>query len=189
MIEKEIKKMCSFEEFRTYKILLEKSTRICNSENRLQINYYYDTFDYFLNKNHETLRVRQKDNHIKLQYKYNKRCENMSQISQEFEMNLEKFPIAISSQILPKLYPDISDMEYFFVGVLVTERKNYSFKSAIISFDTNYYLGLCDYEIEIEYQDYNDALEIVSLLNIDTYNPCFKGKYSRFVDTLTEGLC
>lgn len=44
----------------------------------------------------------------------------------------------------------LDENEYFYIGNLVTVRKNYEIDDNMISLDMNYYLGHIDYELEIE---------------------------------------
>ena len=54
-------------------------------------------------------------------------------------------------------------------GVLITERKIYTFgENSTICFDGNMYLGVCDYEIEIEVgeTDRQKALSVIEFLGL-----------------------
>jgi len=59
-------------------------------------------------------------------------------------------------------------------------------------FDTSYYLGTCDREIEIEFDDYSEAERMIELLSLSKIETCEMGKYSRFVreyQRWNEGFC
>ena len=64
--------------------------------------------------------------------------------------------------------PDVSDSLQL-KGVLITERKTFSFgQNSIICFDGNMYLGICDYEIEIEVNeaDKDEVLTVIEQLGL-----------------------
>lgn len=76
--------------------------------------------------------------------------------------------------------PDISD-NVILKGVLVTERQIFSFgRNSSICFDGNMYLGICDYEVEIEVdeRDTEDALSIINYLGL--IQKPIKSKSERF---------
>ncbi len=166
--------------FLKYKNILDELT-ICTRI--LQINYYFDTPDFQLNSLGNTLRIRQKENQLMLQYKYEKQYTGIQKTCKEFELALQRFPSYISSNDFSciKTEPDLS---YGFVGNLITERFDYIYAETNISLDKSYYIGKCDYEIEIEFQNYKKAETIMKLLSIGKAETHEGGKYGRFVKEL-----
>jgi len=166
-----------------YKFLLDKATfnrikdNVCglynNSSTLLQTNYYYDDEQYSLNKNNITLRVRQIGETLKLQKKQHNIETNMPVVSDETEKVITALPHVI-------------DDKYFLKGSLVTQRCRVSTNSSVhIDLDINYYLGICDYEVEIEINNSSNyqaetliaELGLANIINI-------QGKSSRFFQRL-----
>lgn len=185
MLEKEMKLLFDSDKYYELKSSIEKNLPSVYTDNFIQINYYYDTEDYLLEKSKNTLRVRQKGENLKLQYKYKKLQSDGINICEEYERTLDKLPMIVSEKLLPM----VSDArrKYRLIGMLVTQRSNYYYKSVVVSFDMNFYLGICDYELEIEFEDYNDAREILSLLKVDMLIENIPSKYSRFIKLLNIG--
>lgn len=173
-----------------YKYLLEKSDFLWlflyakkhySAENDIiQINYYYDTPDNNYNINNETIRIRQIGENLSLQRKKHIMTENNLYKSEELIEKLDTLPLNMECS-------GTNDIVYF-KGALITERKIYKPETGInLIFDTNYYLGTCDYEIEIEF-DYSKKNRVSELLNKlciqNTEN--VKNKSSRFFDKLSS---
>lgn len=59
-------------------------------EEKNQINYYFDTQNYGLANNDETLRVRQSDCGLKLEYKFNKKYSSMIRECQKIGLFLQE---------------------------------------------------------------------------------------------------
>lgn len=104
-----------------------------------QINYYFDDAQNSLNRRGITLRIRQKGHRLMLQYKEHDSCEAHLTVSQETEKELYQLPPVI-------------DRLYTLKGLLVTQRQRFMLQPGLsLDLDTNYYLGICDYEIELEF--------------------------------------
>lgn len=177
MIEQEIKFVISESMMKEYKNILDG---LVKPKRVLQINYYFDTPDFYLYSLGNTLRIRQKDQQLALQYKYEKQNKGIQRICKEFEMKIPTFLSNIPCYDLPgKIIK--KDIYFGFVGSMTTERLNYIYKGTVISLDKNYYLGNCDYEIEVEFQDYTNAETIIKLIGIEKLEINERGKYSRFV--------
>lgn len=144
----------------------------------VQINYYYDTRVYKYNKNNETVRIRQIGEDLSLQYKKHiNKADNLYE-SEEIHRKLDSLPLKF---ILPYT-KDIVALK----GSLVTERKVYSPDNGIyLVFDYNYYLGFCDYEIEIEFEKHKkiQAEELIDKLYIKG-TKTVKNKSCRFFERL-----
>jgi len=171
MIEKEIERKAILTK-EQYESLLGKIVDKPVTK-KVQINYYYDTDDYILLSNDETLRVRQIEDKLELQYKYNKKIESGVRISNEScdEINYLPEKIAIDGLIVKR------------IGFLLTERRSKRFDGYIIFLDKNYYLGKVDYEIEME--AINIEYMPTELYGI-SFNTVCKGKYTRFTDELLK---
>ncbi len=125
----------------TYNILMSNLDNITNHRDIIQINYYYDDESFSLFEKDETLRVRQKQDQLILERKYNIHYSvNGEKISEEHYDIVEKFPMKIN----------IDNKDYYYIGNLITLRKDYIIGDNIISLDTNYYLGKVDYALEVE---------------------------------------
>ena len=176
MIEREIKSMATQTLMLQYKSILDN---LVDPKRILQINYYFDTPDFQLNSLGNTLRVRQINNELVLQYKYDKHYNGTEKTCEEFEISIQALPLYILSNALPNDTHNPA-LHYNYIGSLVTERLDYLYGQAIISLDKSYYLGKCDCEIEVEFQDYKMANEILRLLSIEEIETFEMGKYSRF---------
>ena len=137
MIENEYKYLVPEKMF--YKLKYDLSKRNTNSVTSIQINYYYDDAANSLAQNDITLRVRQIGNLLTKQTKQRLHQENSLVVSNEKNDNINMLPLTIDDQ-------------YHMLGQMITERHriylvNYP---GYIDFDRNFYLGICDYEIEIE---------------------------------------
>jgi uncharacterized protein YjbK len=170
-----------------FKFLLDKDTFIemkniavaifGNSSPLLQINYYYDDEHNSLNKQGITLRVRQTDGVLKLQKK--------SRV-----IKSETFVTSCETEKVIENLPGIIDDKYFLKGSLVTQRYIITpDKPGItLDFDINYYLGVCDYEVEIEFQNEteNQAEDFIVSLGLNSLPSAAntEGKASRFYNKL-----
>lgn len=141
----------------------------------MQINYYYDTEDYMLFKNDETLRIRQIDNCLKLQFKYNKYIENDIRVSKESCEEINILPKKIIA----------NEMFTQYIGFLMTERLIIGFNPYTVFIDKNYYLGKVDYEIEIEAKSISNIPR--ELFGIQLNGIC-EGKYARFIRELSKQI-
>ena len=100
----------------TYNILMSNLDNITNHRDIIQINYYYDDESFSLFEKDETLRVRQKQDQLILERKYNIHYSvNGEKISEEHYDIVEKFPMKIN----------IDNKDYYYIGNLITLRKDY----------------------------------------------------------------
>jgi len=150
------------------------------SDRIIQINYYYDNDSFYLYKNNKTLRVRQIDDNLKLEYKYNKSYLFDVRICDEYTANLSSLPNTLRAPIKEQ-----NDNEYRKVGVLITERYNFKLDDFTISLDKNLYLGVVDYEIEVESEKLSNELDFINELELD-FKQTSVSKYDRFVTQLKK---
>ena len=121
------------------------------------------------------MRVRRKADKLTLERKYNKRyAPGGERICDESSKIIEFLPSKVT----------IGDNVYFYLGNLVTIRKNYIVDENIISLDISYYLGKVDYELEVESEKEVFLPKLVSTL-IESKNYSH-GKYTRYVKALKE---
>ena len=149
---------------------------------RIQINYYYDTPEFELYKKNETLRIRQKENGLQLQYKYGKEYHPKFRKCNEISIPIKNLPFSLNIEKLNTIY--------MLKGSLVTERTNFYLENAIISLDCNYYLGIVDYELEIEIKGDEKVVDKwCKILNIEKSDlkEENQGKYTRFVHEFEKG--
>lgn len=149
------------------------------AKEKVQINYYYDTDDEYLLSRHTTLRIRQTEDDLKLELK-----ESQLLTGDDFSTCTE------TSRKIDSLKSDITLesgkfawIPFTLQGNLVTRR--YSIKpceSLSIDFDVNYYLGKCDYEIEMEFTESGKkgTKLLVEKLELLEYKNKTGGKARRF---------
>lgn len=169
-VEYERKAILSLEQYKRYfEMLSQRTMHIIN----LQNNFYYDDSRFSLFKCNETLRVRQISETLTIEYKHNKSYHEDIHRSDENAVRISTLP---SSIILNSLKTQI-------VGSLLTERVDFQFEDIKVSLDKSIYLGITDYEIEIE-TNKNDKLPPFLYKMIESANPSPMGKYHRFVSKL-----
>lgn len=176
--ENEKKRVISAEE---YTSLLQYFTVGCKPVKITQINYYYETESFDLHKKGDTLRVRQINNGLKLEYKYDKTTISGVRNCKELTRKVECIPKTI-------VFSNDTDVVYKNIGFMVTERANFIFDDTTVSLDKSYYLGIVDYEIEVESD--NPALlpDVILKLNLD-FSMNAEGKYTRLVKRLMNQEC
>ena len=126
-------------------------------KDKIQINYYFDSLDNYLNKNGITCRIRQTGSTLEGQIK--RHCEVQNFVSEEIEFDVEKFPKELEYEKQLLVYQ----------GNLVTMRSSYQIHPRLkIECDINYYLGQQDFEVEIEYESdtYHLARQIAHELGL-----------------------
>jgi len=171
MIENEIEKKILLTKIEYERLLHNFADNLV--KDTMQINHYYDTLDYTLLNNNDMLRIRQIDDNLELQFKYDKRTQNNVRIAKELRKKIGHLPKAIS----------INGLHTNYIGYLLTERKSMEFDFYTAFLDKNYYLGKVDYEIEIEANSISDMPK--ELFEIKFGVNC-SGKYTRFTDELLK---
>ncbi len=167
-----------------YDIILGKLTDKYVPKRNIQINYYYDNKDFELNKTNVTLRVRQIDETLKLEIKLPLYNNGAIKVKKEMSRPLCELPskFNFSKDEWHSILPENTD--FLLVGEMITERIRFFEENGIeIDLDKNYYLGLIDYELEIEFPEElkMQASEIVhSLIQGEDCKPSEHGKNERF---------
>ena len=143
-----------------------------------QVNYYYDNENYDLFKRSETLRIRQINDSMFLQRKMKKKYVKGISCCEETEVGIDFLP----SKIV------LDDCIYRYIGCLVTKRTNFSNDRAIVSLDENIYLGVVDFELEIDAKTPKEVNEYSKEFMSTTFQawPKEHGKYSRFIRQLKK---
>lgn len=172
-----------------YKCLVNKSEYehirlVCESyfdfiKQLTQINYYYDTVENLFNKAKTTVRVRQKEDQLKLQVKKHSLSKENMFVSEEYNSEI--------SNITPTINMFNFNEPLVLKGVLVTNRTVYSFGiNSMICLDVNMYLGDCDYEVELEFSDEDLGLAKKILNNFGLKDGISKCKSARFFERLCD---
>lgn len=177
MIEREMKMMLTESEYmKTLKMLSEKYGDEVSSI--LQINYYFDDEQLSLFNKGQTLRIRQIEDKLKLEYKSKKKEFNSIFKSEEKSIDMKEFKYSID--LKKELFVGGINNTYKYIGNLFTYRINYKIFDAIVSIDKNLYLGKVDYEIEIEANSTDSIVYVKKMLDLKFEKSKF-GKYKRFV--------
>jgi len=168
--EFERKKILTKEE---YDALLIKMSKVVVGHSFIQVNYYYDTSTLTYSNANETVRVRLKESNITFERKFGKQFFNKTCISKETATSIETLPKTII----------LDGNELTLIGNMVTFRSNFQLETFTVSLDKNYYLGIIDYEIEVEVE--SERVELPTILRIFE-EKASSGKYSRFITALTS---
>jgi uncharacterized protein YjbK len=169
-LEFERKFMLSCEE---YKHCFELLSHQITPTTVWQINYYYDDSIFSLFERNETLRVRQIGDKLTLEYKHSKK--HIGNIRRSEESSTQII-------VLPKIII-IGSIETTMSGFLITERNDFLLKDTKISLDRSIYLGMVDYELEVETNGLDELPQCLTTLTYIERNAA-KGKYRRFVSRL-----
>ena len=179
MKETEYKFLMDKEKF--YEILALIKDRYTDAEYKdvIQINYYYDTDDNYLLSNHTTLRARQTENSLRLELKESQQLTgNDYSVANETCMDIEKLKSDITLESGKYAW-----IPFSLQGELVTHRISIRPSDSLsIDFDVNFYLGKCDYEIEMEFKDMAEkgTKVLIDKLDLMKYINTVGGKARRF---------
>lgn len=151
--------------------------------NFTQTNYYFDTNEFDLFHSGCSLRLRKIQDSLKLVYKTSQMSSNIKYSSRQ------EYVYETSAT------PDIAEIEALvnikglkFVGMLATNRSVFNYdNNTLICIDESSYMGMKDFEIEIEFSDLGRANEILQLclkngLRLDSTRSI--GKYSRLINRI-----
>lgn len=160
MIEKELKIMLS--KFQYYELLkyFDVGTQ------KIQKNYYFDDEFYSLFKKDITCRIRKREENLFLQVKYPSKIEETYVQKKEYTVKIHSFPRVLEQAFLASkgIFFNIQD-RLNIIGVLETLRYEKEIdKYTKIVLDKNVYLGMIDYELEIEFQNENNLITTVEQL-------------------------
>lgn len=147
---------------------------------QVQVNYYYDTDSFELQKRNITLRARQTEEGVKLEVKEHMPDGGAFRKSEESAWGMLHLTRDIWVVSLENMSLDAWHY-YRLQGTLTTQRTTFRPKAGVaVMFDKNFYLGICDYEIEIEFAEEAalDAEELIKRLELKSPNGT--GKAARF---------
>lgn len=174
--EKEIKILLSKEQYEEIDDYFEWDDEF------VQINYYYSE-DIGIETNAEvTFRVRVKNEKKILQIKIPEKQIKSLHIKKEYEKVLNTVPQIISGKSLNEIVGTDRFSDVFLIGDLTTNRKLKKLSDGIeICLDSNKYLGLEDYELEIEFkEEYPESIVKILENKGISIEKEISGKYSRF---------
>lgn len=152
----------------------------------LQVNYFYDTFNYDYLKQGITIRIRQIEENLRLEVKSKGYMVNESLFYRKEQcIEINKLPKRINLKDYFK-NPPHPTLSAYLSGNLVTERLNYSVsKDVSVHLDKNIYLGVIDYELEIECNNKSDIYTSPIISDLvhnfrKSYYKKTRGKKTRF---------
>ena len=154
------------------------------NEIKEQTNHYYGDNDKLLAKNRVMFRIRVKDGKSVIQVKLHKNANSPLQICEELEYPVDGVPDAITDG---ERYTGIKTGELKKLGCSVTLRHSKMWDGKTeICLDKTEYLGITDYEIEIEYTGAEIPAELsaeLTALGVE-FKENSVGKYTRFLRAL-----
>ncbi|MEW9700442.1 CYTH domain-containing protein [Paenibacillus sp. SI8] len=179
MLEREIKQLLTEEEY--LKILGSEDLQNSSKHHHMQINYYYDTDDYQLHQQGITLRVRQKGAKLSLEMKTPFEVRDGYKVKKEETKRMDQLKSVI--WLAQEFDSAPIQVEVRLIQPLITERTHFQISEHIqVDLDKNSYLGLVDYELEIEFDEGHEqeALHLFQILCPNRIAQPSGGKNSRF---------
>lgn len=150
-----------------------------------QINYYYTDKGGILRKDRVMVRIRVREGVSKLQVKRRKNTHSPLQICDETEYEIDGVPETISARLSSEAVGfDVGEL--FLLGNAKTLRSSLMWDDETeICLDKTEYLGVTDYEIEIEYkgEPKNELTAGLQELGV-VFEENSVGKFSRFMKKL-----
>ena len=168
---------------------LNKLTLDSEGKKIIQINYYYDTSDFELNRKNITFRIRQKEEKLHIEIKYPVEEVGLLHVKNEVTFPILKLPNTIDIRNFDLDGYLGNQKNIMLIGSLLTERTSFYVENGIrIDVDKNYYLGFIDYELEIEFEKNmsQEAMNILRELTCNTNIASQCGKRDRFMSKLRE---
>lgn len=184
-IEIEFKNLITKEEFNRIRTYLPFP-----SNGELQTNYYFETNQFTLKKNHSALRIREKNGMYTLTLKQPHKqglLETHDPLSSEEAkkwMNNHQVSTCNVTKQLDEMNIDVNDLIYY--GSLTTVRLECKDGDFIYVLDDSHYNNHSDYELEIEAPSYEAGLEVFNRLLKTLSIPKREtpNKIKRFFDTM-----
>lgn len=181
MIELEIKQLLTKEKY--HEILKYGDFIPFQRKQQVQLNYYYDSEGYYLYHNDITLRVRQIEDALKMEIKLSLENKGAYKVKQELSRVLVELPVIID---LKQEFNDLDlDIHASLIHSLVTDRTSIVVSENIrVDLDKSCYLGVIDYELEIEFNDgfYEEAYQIFKIFFPASDPVASGGKKTRFFE-------
>ena len=125
-----------------------------------QVSSFFDTQNQDLNNNDITLRVREKEGTYELTSKYDAGNGGRNEINYQLLVDSEREKL-MKEGILPECNVKVAITNLGFSGPFIyqgdfeTDRIEIPYKGCKVALDYNKYLGVSDYEIEVERDDAN----------------------------------
>lgn len=167
MLEYEYKYQALKSDFERIRSEMEKNKSTVFISRGVQINFYYDTENLDFQSQGITVRVRQKENGLKLQIK-KKNYYGMNK-NLETETDIQRIPNTLT----------VEGREVNLKGQLITDRTRYVLDNGVkIDFDVNFYCGIVDYEVEAELPDGGSETDIPD--SVGNLKSAEFGKATRF---------
>jgi uncharacterized protein YjbK len=165
---------------------------VTNKELKEQTNHYFDTSSFSLKAQRSALRIRQKEDSYVLTLKQPRKdhlLESHQPVSKETLENMMAAPALPEGGIrdlISKMDVNPDLIEY--LGTLTTFRAKIPYEGGMLFFDESHYLGIIDYEIEYESDDYKKGLKIFTELMNSHSIPVVKtaNKIQRFFSCKQE---
>lgn len=198
MIEKEIKYILTKEDFKKIILYLDFNKNI--KQKIIQYNFYFDSINFNLKKEKESLRIRIFSNK-KAELTLKKKVKT-KKIFIEAKIRDEKtIPIKFEEgkEILKKgninsylnFFLNINySFEIKLLGGLKTYRNTYNLFEGDLCLDKNIYFNCCDYELEWEGENFTEARDKINLLFCKLDIKPLKNnlsKSSRFISRYKKG--
>lgn len=184
MVEIEYKFLINSNE---YELINDRFSRYSSYENIIQTNYYYDTSEFYLYSNNITFRVREKKSVLNAELKYPIEKKGALTIKKEYEKRINTIPTEINLHYIDCQDIIEEDRFLFLKGFLITQRITFFYDKMIsVCLDKNYYNGITDYELEIEFLEggidkVEKIIETIDFLNTDNKT---EGKNHRFFKSI-----
>lgn len=137
-----------------------------------QVNIYLDTKDLILRQRKNALRVRIKDQVIELTLKQKQNIgilETTDIITEETLTEIFKHHKLIKGEVLNKLKELEIKNDLYEIASLTTYRYEIPYLNNLLALDKSIYFNHCDYEIELETEEYDYGKKVFQEL-LDTFN-------------------
>ncbi|MGE6631461.1 CYTH domain-containing protein [Bacillus sp. NPDC077027] len=187
MIELEYKYLLLKEAYDDIHQLLQKSYEPLYV---LNFNYYYDTPDFAFEQNGYTVRIRQVHDQLTLDVKSPSHTKGYKRMRDETSIPIDYFPQKLVLKDWLNTLPATVSCDADLLGLLVTERQTFFLEEGVkADLDKSSYLGVTDYELEIEFESEKSEeakswfLKLTDGLEIPTNR---KGKRTRFLSRFKQ---
>ncbi len=180
-INHEFEKRVMLSEKEYFKILNDIKNSFPNTPFIYQKNRYFDTDDFLISNKHSTLRIRSyfpDKREITLKVK-DQDCdleinEPLSLFWLRQIIDSHRFPDNQVKTKLLELNIDINKIN--FLGILETRRLEISYSTHTLVLDVNNYLGVSDYDLEVEASSLQEAEKYIQVY-CNKYNLTYKKDY------------
>ncbi|MFI3206116.1 MAG: CYTH domain-containing protein [Clostridia bacterium] len=178
MIEREIKEIISKEKYEEFQKLFDWHKTV------VQTNHYFTAKSDVLKDKKITVRVRETAEKNLIQIKVPQNFVGALHVSKEIEREVEKVPETLPAELMQELL-GFETGELSKIGSLKTTRMIFDIDKTELCLDKNEYLGITDYEVEIEFFDKVDDYVEKKCKSADIhFQKEATGKFARFVKNL-----